>query len=132
MLASLIRVVRDFTLAEEALQEAFEAALVQWPERGTPDNPVAWLMSTARNKASDQLRRRALAKHKHEELLVMSDVSTAANDPDDTPRELDSLRLIFTCCHPALAREAQVALSLRTICGLSTEEIARAFVIPVP
>ncbi len=126
ILASLIRVVRDITLAEDSLQEAFAAALEQWPVKGPPLNPVAWLMKTARNKAIDQIRRRVLAEEKREEI-------TAAIAPEEnTPVPLDSLRLIFTCCHPALAPEAQVALTLRTICGLGTEEIARAFLVPVP
>ena len=126
ILASLIRVVRDITLAEDALQEAFAAALEQWPLTGPPLNPVAWLMTTARHKAIDQIRRRAFAEDKR-------DLIAAAIAPEeDTPVPLDSLRLIFTCCHPALAPEAQVALTLRTVCGLSTEEIARAFVVPVP
>ncbi|MEO5930044.1 MAG: RNA polymerase sigma factor [Candidatus Kapaibacterium sp.] len=126
ILASLIRVVRDITLAEDSLQEAFAAALEQWPEKGPPLNPVGWLMTTARNKAIDQIRRRVLAEGKRE------DIAAAIMPEEDTPVPLDSLRLIFTCCHPALAPEAQVALTLRTICGLSTEEIARAFLLPVP
>jgi RNA polymerase sigma-70 factor (ECF subfamily) len=125
ILASLIRVVRDITLAEDALQEAFAAALEQWPLKGPPLNPVAWLMTTARHKAIDQIRRRALAEDKREL------IAAAIAPEEETPVPLDSLRLIFTCCHPALAPEAQVALTLRTVCGLSTEEIARAFVLPV-
>jgi RNA polymerase sigma-70 factor (ECF subfamily) len=126
ILASLIRVVRDFDLAEDALQEAFEAALAQWPAQGPPPNPVAWLIATARHKAIDQLRRRALAESKRDELTAL------VAPGEDTPVPQDSLRLIFTCCHPALAPEAQVALTLRTICGLGTEEIARAFLVPAP
>jgi RNA polymerase sigma-70 factor (ECF subfamily) len=126
ILASLIRVVRDFTLAEDALQEAFEAALAQWAVAGPPQNHVAWLISTARHKAIDQIRRRALAEARQD------DVAMLLEQDEDAPVPLDSLRLIFTCCHPALAPEAQVALTLRTICGLSTEEIARAFLVPVP
>lgn len=126
MLASLIRQARDFTLAEDALQEAFAAALVQWPERGTPANPVGWLLTTARNRAIDQIRRRAWAQDRQEDIAVL----TAPQE--STPMAIDALRLIFTCCHPALASEAQVALTLRTVGGLSTEEIARAFVVPVP
>lgn len=125
ILASLIRVVRDMALAEDALQEAFAAALVQWPVKGPPPNPVAWLMTTARHKAIDQIRRRALAENKRD------DIAAFATPQEDTPVPLDSLRLIFTCCHPALAPEVQVALTLRTICGLATEEIARAFLVPV-
>jgi len=127
ILASLIRAVKDFDLAEDALQEAFEAALSQWPVKGSPDNPVAWLISTARHKAIDRLRRRVMAEDKRDEIAAL-----AAQDDEDAPVPLDTLRLIFTCCHPALAPEAQIALTLRTICGLSTEEIARAFLVPVP
>jgi RNA polymerase sigma-70 factor (ECF subfamily) len=126
VLATLIRAVRDFDLAEDALQEAFEAALAQWPAQGPPRNPVAWLISTARHKAIDQVRRRALAESKRDEIAAL------VAQEEDAPVPLDSLRLIFTCCHPALAPEAQVALTLRTICGLATEEIARAFLVPVP
>jgi RNA polymerase sigma-70 factor (ECF subfamily) len=126
LLASLIRVVRDFDLAEDALQEAFAAALAQWPAQGPPQHPVAWLMTTARHKAIDQLRRRALAER------TRDDIAALVAPEEDTPVPLDALRLIFTCCHPALAPEAQVALTLRTICGLSTEAIAHAFLVPVP
>ena len=126
ILASLIRAVRDFDLAEDALQEAFEAAIAQWPAQGAPDNPVAWLIGTARHKAIDQLRRRALADAKRDDIAMLTEPEV------DAPVPLDSLRLIFTCCHPALSHEAQVALTLRTVCGLSTEEIARAFLVPVP
>jgi RNA polymerase sigma-70 factor, ECF subfamily len=126
ILASLIRAVRDFDLAEDALQEAFTAALAQWPAQGPPQNPVAWLIATARHKAIDQLRRRALAEDKRD------DIAALIAQREDTPVPLDALRLIFTCCHPALAPEAQVALTLRTICGLATEEIARAFLVPAP
>jgi RNA polymerase sigma-70 factor (ECF subfamily) len=126
ILASLIRVVRDFDVAEDALQEAFEAAIERWPVEGPPQNPVAWLISTARHKAIDRLRHRALTHEKQD------DIAALAADREDTPVPLDALRLIFTCCHPALAPEIQVALTLRTICGLSTEEIARAFLVPVP
>ncbi len=126
MLASLIRVARDFTLAEDALQEAFVAAHVQWPDRGTPADPTAWLYSTARHKVIDEIRRRALAEKKYRDMVAL-------NTPDESvPAPQDRLRLIFTCCHPALALDAQVALTLHTIGGLTTEEIARAFVIPVP
>jgi RNA polymerase sigma-70 factor (ECF subfamily) len=126
ILASLIRAVGDFDLAEDALEDAFEAALAQWPERGPPRNPVAWLIATARNKAIDQLRRRVMAEGKRDEIAAL------AAEQEDTPVPLDSLRLLFTCCHPALAPEAQVALTLRTIGGLATEEIARAFLVPAP
>ena len=123
ILATLIRVVRDIGDAEDALQEAFAAAMVQWPKEGPPRNPVAWLITAARNKAIDQLRRRVLAEEKKQQIAELSAQEV------DAPVPLDSLRLIFTCCHPALAPEAQVALTLRTVCGLSTEEIARAFLV---
>lgn len=126
ILASLIRVVGDFTLAEDSLQEAFVAAVAQWPEKGTPQNPAAWLMTTARHKAIDQIRRRTLADNRQHEIRAVS------APEESSPMPQDSLRLMFTCCHPAIAPDAQVALTLRTIGGLSTEEIARAFVLPVP
>jgi RNA polymerase sigma-70 factor (ECF subfamily) len=126
ILASLIRVVGDFTLAEDSLQEAFAAAIEQWPQKGTPQNPAAWLMTTARHKAIDQIRRRTLAENREHEIRAVS----APEESSPVPR--DSLRLMFTCCHPAIAPDAQVALTLRTIGGLSTEEIARAFLLPVP
>jgi RNA polymerase sigma-70 factor, ECF subfamily len=126
IVASLIRQVRDFALAEDSVQEAFTAALEQWPKKGQPANPVAWLMTAARNKAIDQIRRRALAEHNLPQMITLSTPDENAPVPSDT------LRLIFTCCHPALAPEARIALTLRTVCGLSTEEIARAFLVPVP
>jgi RNA polymerase sigma-70 factor, ECF subfamily len=129
ILASLIRRFGDFQLAEDAVQAAFEAALSQWPVEGMPSTPVAWLMSTARHKAIDQLRHRQLQARKEDELAAHLQVTAP---DDDEPQPLDSLRLIFTCCHPALARPAQVALTLRTLCGLTTEQIARAFMVPVP
>jgi RNA polymerase sigma-70 factor (ECF subfamily) len=133
ILATLIRLLGDFDLAEEALQEAFSAALVQWPREGTPSNPRAWLVSTGRNKAVDSLRRRALLEEKRDELARWIALAQhVADAPEDTMLKDDRLRLIFTCCHPALAREVQVPLTLRTLCGLSTEEIARAFLVPVP
>lgn len=126
MLATLIRVTRDMTLAEDSLQEAFVVALEQWPAHGVPPNPVAWIMTTARHKAIDQIRRRVLAESKREHMISLL-------TPDESaPVPMDTLRLIFTCCHPALALETQVALTLRTVGGLTTEEIARAFVTPVP
>ena len=140
MLATLIRVVGDFDLAEDALAAAYEAALRQWPAEGTPDHPRAWLIRTARHKAIDEIRRHATAASKHTELHAAMDPSeTLAPAPDERPegdggdvRALrdDLPRLIFTCAHPALALETQVALTLRTVAGLSTEEIARAFLIP--
>jgi RNA polymerase sigma-70 factor (ECF subfamily) len=126
LLATLIRTIGDFDLAEDALQEAFAAAVAQWPVRGEPRDPSSWLLSTARHKAIDQLRRRALLARKAGEI-------GAETAPDDSmPEPLDPLRLIFTCCHPALAPDARVALTLRTVCGLTTEEIARAFLVSVP
>lgn len=125
ILASLIRTVRDISLAEDSLQDAFAAAHVQWPTKGTPANPSAWLLVTARHKAIDQLRRRTLAEEKHQLMSI------GLSSEDAGPQAEDTLRLIFTCCHPALAPETQVALTLRTVCGLSTEEIARAFLLPV-
>jgi RNA polymerase sigma-70 factor, ECF subfamily len=131
VLASLIRVVRDFDLAEDLLQEAFIVALARWPRDGVPDNPAAWITTTARRKAIDRLRRdRALAEKQH---LLAADIgagSEPAKELDMTELRDDRLRLIFTCCHPALGREAQVALTLRTLGGLSTPEIARAFLVP--
>lgn len=129
VLAALIRRFGDFDRAEDAVQAAFEAALVQWPQQGVPPNPGAWLLAAARNKAIDQMRHAQLASRKQDEIALH--LEQLAPD-DDAPQPLDSLRLIFTCCHPALARPAQVALTLRTLCGLSTEAIARAFMVPVP
>ncbi|HVT17405.1 MAG TPA: sigma-70 family RNA polymerase sigma factor [Thermoanaerobaculia bacterium] len=141
-LATLIRILGgDFDLAEDALQEAWVAALAAWRRTGVPANPRAWLVSTARHKAIDRLRRRSRLAAKAEELAqgarAASQPELSAIDPDsdsDSDTELgdDRLRLVFTCCHPALAVEAQVALSLHTICGISTEEIARAFLVPAP
>lgn len=128
VLATLIRLLKDFDLAEEALQEAFSAALIQWPNEGIPKNPRAWLVSTGRFKAIDHLRRRARF---HASLdLIAEELEEATSDSTtwaDEQIEDDQLRLIFTCCHPSLSPEAQIALTLREICGLTTEEIARAF-----
>jgi RNA polymerase sigma-70 factor (ECF subfamily) len=115
--ATLIRVLVDFDVAEDALQEAFAAALEQWPVGGTPANPVAWLVATARHKAIDRLRRQVRLAQKQEEIARHLELSVG--EEDATVPE-DRLRLIFTCCHPALATEAQVALTLRTLGGLST------------
>jgi RNA polymerase sigma-70 factor, ECF subfamily len=133
ILATVIRLVGDFDLAEEATQEAFAAALAQWPRDGVPTNPRAWVVSTARHKAIDRLRRHGRFTEKLDELggglrELYEDSAIAGEAQSPVPDE--RLRLIFTCCHPALALEAQVALSLRTLCGLSTEEIARAFFVP--
>ncbi|HSZ64480.1 MAG TPA: RNA polymerase sigma factor [Terriglobales bacterium] len=145
ILATLIRLLGSFDLAEEATQEAFAAALEQWPHQGTPMNPRAWLVSTGRNKAVDLLRRRARFENKREELQRLAAIEEQlALDPEDgvligeietlsDPMQRDDrLRLIFTCCHPALMLEAQVALTLRTLCGLATDEIAKAFLVPTP
>jgi RNA polymerase sigma-70 factor (ECF subfamily) len=129
ILATLIRLLGDIDVAEEALQEAFATALEQWPVAGPPTNPASWLVSTARHKAIDRLRRRARLARKQEEIARHLELSAAE---EDAPVPEDRLRLIFTCCHPALATEAQVALTLRTLGGLSTEEIARAFLVPAP
>ena len=129
ILATLIRLLGDFDVAEEALQEALAAALEQWPAAGTPANPVAWLVSTGRHKAIDRLRRRARLAQKQEEIARHLDLLAAE---EEAPVPEDRLRLIFTCCHPALATEAQVALTLRTLGGLTTEEIAHAFLVPAP
>src|SRR5436309_10925545 len=126
VLATLIRLLGDFDVAEEALQDAFRAALEQWPREGLPSNPRAWLVSAGRFKAIDGLRRRA-------RFDALDDVGAAADIAvDDTAAwadaesvEDDRLRLIFTCCHPALSPDAQVALTLREVCGLTTEEVAQ-------
>jgi RNA polymerase sigma-70 factor (ECF subfamily) len=130
-LATLIRHLRDFDLAEDMLQEAFAAAVAQWPLQGMPANPCAWLISTARHKAIDRLRRDRTFAAKQAEIAYLTETASSP-DPVDEPFADDLLRLIFTCCHPALALEAQVALTLKTLCGLSVEEIARAFLVPPP
>ncbi|HUI52009.1 MAG TPA: RNA polymerase sigma factor [Terriglobales bacterium] len=128
IVATLIRLLGDFDLAEECAQEAFTAAVDQWEESGVPGNPRAWIIQTARNKAIDRIRRQG----RYAEKLALygnSELGTEVQTPDYNTSEIpdDRLRLIFTCCHPALALEAQVALTLRTLCGLETDEIARAF-----
>jgi len=133
VLATLIRLLGDFDLAEEALQDAFAAAVERWPRDGVPDHPRAWLVSTGRFKAIDGLRRRARFDASLPRLAANLD--TEAEDPvarDDESVEDDQLRLVFTCCHPALPPDAQVALTLREVCGLTTEEIARAFLAAPP
>ena len=135
VLATLIRLVGDFELAEDAMQDAFAAALAQWPSEGTPANPRAWLVNVGRHKAIDRLRRhmRFLAKRQQIETDLMSDQRIGQWFPEDATGDDgladDVLRLIFTCCHPALPGEAQIALTLRTICGLTTTEIAKAFLV---
>ncbi len=130
IVATLIRLVGDFDVAEEAAAQAFEAALEQWAGSGVPEHPRAWLIQTARNRAIDRIRRHRNFEKKVEQLAVVSESSEAEPDDPDTIPD-DRLRLIFTCCHPAIALEAQVALTLRTLCGLETDEIARAFLVPV-
>ncbi len=134
ILATLIRLLGDFDLAEEAMHEAFAAALSLWPTTGVPGNPRPWLISTARFKAIDTLRRRARFDASQDQLVhhleTQSSSAGRSNEPDsheDDSLEDDRLRLIFTCCHPSLAPEARVALTLREVCGLTTEEIAKAF-----
>jgi len=123
-------VLGDFDLAEDAVQEAFLVAMQVWPERGIPDNPGAWITTTARNKAIDRLRRERRGSEKREELQALEPTSTEEEDVEEAPVISDDrLRLIFTCCHPALAPEARVALTLRTLGGLATPEIARAFLV---
>ena len=131
VLAALIRLTNDFALAEEVTQEAFEAALNQWRTAGVPEHPRAWLVQTARHRAIDRIRRRQVLRVKLEEYAgELAEPTEELALPTEIPD--DRLRLIFTCCHPALALEAQVALTLRTLVGLETEEIARAFLVPVP
>jgi RNA polymerase sigma-70 factor, ECF subfamily len=132
IVASLIRLLGDFDLAEESAQEAFATAVEQWPRQGVPQNPRSWIIGTARHKAIDRIRRQSRFAARRDELIReiegqarTDEAGTMSNDVPD-----ERLRLIFTCCHPALASEAQVALSLRTLCGLTTEEIARAFLVP--
>ncbi len=133
LLSVIIRAVGDFDLAEEVLQEAAVAALKTWAEKGVPENPAGWLVTTARNRAIDRYRKTVREKNKLSEVAYLADryeEPVAATDTPDIPDE--RLRLIFTCCHPALAEEAQVALTLRTLGGLTTPEIAHAFLVPEP
>lgn len=131
IVATLIRLTGDFDLAEEAVQEAFAAAVDQWPASGVPAVPRAWIIQTARHKATDRLRRRKRFEEKIT-AYAASGILQTVEQPDEAPDEIpdDRLRLIFTCCHPALAPDAQVALTLRMLGGLETEEIARAFLVP--
>lgn len=128
--ATLIRLLGDFDSAEEATQDAFTAALEQWPTDGWPRNPRAWLVSAGRHRAIDQMRRDARFADRASELAASIAAESSSNDDLDHELDDDGLRLIFTCCHPALAREAQVALTLRSVCGITTDEIARAFLVP--
>jgi RNA polymerase sigma-70 factor, ECF subfamily len=133
--ATLIRVFGDFDIAEEAVQEAFVVALERWPRDGVPANPGAWITATARNRAIDRLRRARVLATKTDELGRQAEIEASIqpaepDEEDEMAIEDDRLRLIFTCCHPALALDAQVALTLRTLGGLATPEIARAFLVP--
>jgi RNA polymerase sigma-70 factor (ECF subfamily) len=132
IVATLISSLGDFDLAEECAQEAFTAALDQWPISGVPESPRAWIISTARHKAIDRLRRQTQFAEKVQPQLA-HEIPRTIEPPEYATDEIpdERLRLIFTCCHPSLARETQVALTLHTLCGLETEEIARAFVVPV-
>ena len=132
VLATLIRLLGDFDLAEEAMHDAFAAAIEQWPQAGVPANPRAWLVSAGRFKAIDGIRRRARFDRS---LTMLADqleavAATSAVEPEEEGLEDDRLRLIFTCCHPALKPDAQVALTLREVCGLTTEEVSSAFLVP--
>jgi RNA polymerase sigma-70 factor (ECF subfamily) len=122
----LVRVFRDISLAEEAVQDAFAAALERWPAEGVPPSPAGWIITTARRRAIDRVRREASRDDRHAEAVALA----AIQQPEDSAVEDDRLRLIFTCCHPALAPAAQVALTLRLLGGLTTGEIARAFLVP--
>jgi RNA polymerase sigma-70 factor, ECF subfamily len=132
VLATLIRLLGDFDLAEEALHDAFAAALERWPVEGVPGNPRAWLVSAGRFRAVDRMRRAA----KHDDVAQLHarqlDVTQQPETGDDADVPDDRLRLIFTCCHPALSHDARIALTLREVCGLTTEEVARAFLTPAP
>jgi RNA polymerase sigma-70 factor, ECF subfamily len=132
IVATLIRSFGDFDVAEEAAQEAFAAAVKQWPNEGVPTSPAAWIIQTAKHKAVDRLRRQTRFQEKAESYA--QEQPTTTEQPELKNHEIpdDRLRLIFTCCHPALAAESQVALTLRTLCGLETDEIARAFLVPAP
>jgi RNA polymerase sigma-70 factor, ECF subfamily len=130
VVAYLIRVTGNWDLAEECAQDAFERALERWSRDGVPSSPAAWLLTTARNRALDRLRRAKVGEEKLRELATMK-LRTTGTDEDPSGIDDDRLRLMFTCCHPALPIEAQVALTLRTLAGLTTPEIARAFLVPV-
>ncbi|MET9240577.1 sigma-70 family RNA polymerase sigma factor [Nonomuraea sp. NPDC003709] len=129
IVATLIRVTGDWTLAEDSAQEALAQALERWPRDGVPDNPGGWLMTVARNRATDVLRRASVERRKLHELAELTLTAPATDDPEEEVVD-DRLRLIFTCCHPALALESRVALTLRTVCGVPTADIARAFLVP--
>lgn len=132
-MATLIRVLGDFDLAEDAVQEAFAEALRTWPERGLPDNPGAWITTTARNRAVDRLRRERVLREKTQTLTRLAELEALGGDEIDVSGIPDDrLRLMFTCCHPALPMEARVALTLKTLGGLTNAEIARAFLVAEP
>ena len=124
--AVLVRVFRDITIAEEAVQDAFTAAVQRWPSSGLPPSPAGWIITTARNKAIDRLRREASRDDRHAQAALLR----VERDSEEDVVDDDRLRLIFTCCHPSLAPGAQVALTLRLLGGLTTAEIARAFLVP--
>lgn len=128
-LATLIRLVGDFDLAEDALQDAFAVALERWTACELPDNPRAWLVNVARHKAIDRIRRQTVFRRKEQQLVHELELNAQAADEPPAMLDDDMLRLIFTCCHPAFSPEVQVALTLRTICGLSTAQVARAFLV---
>src|SRR5882672_11508662 len=132
--ATLIRLLGDFERAEEALHDAFRVAMEKWPSEGLPQNPVAWLISAGRFKSFDKQRRDARFDHLEDRPDVSESLTDESAKPDELPELLedDRLRLVFTCCHPALAPDAQVALTLREVCGLATEEIGAAFLTPAP
>lgn len=130
VLARLVRTVHDLELAEDALGRALEAALLQWPQTGVPPTPRAWLVRTARNKAIDELRRRAAWALKQREATWLAALDADAASDDDVPIRDDMLRLLFTCCHPALPEAARVALTLQVVVGMQADEIARAFLVP--
>src|SRR5882672_3947541 len=141
IIGALARIVRDVGLAEELAQDALVAALEQWPGSGVPDNPGAWLMAAAKNRALDHFRRSKLLERKHEELagemeleqeIAAADLEAALIDHMDDDIGDDLLRLVFTACHPVLSTEARTALTLRLLGGLTTDEIARAFLVPEP
>jgi RNA polymerase sigma factor (sigma-70 family) len=137
LIASLARMLRDVGLAEELAQDALVTALEQWPQSGVPDNPGAWLMTTAKHRAIDRLRRHQLQQRKHEELGYAIELQQELHEDDildalDDPIGDDLLRLVFTACHPVLSQDARVALTLRLLGGLTTDEIARAFLVPEP
>jgi RNA polymerase sigma-70 factor, ECF subfamily len=130
--AVLVRYFRDIDLAEEAVQDAFTVALQRWPSDGVPPNPAAWIITTARNRAIDRLRREASRENRHAQAAQLLARGNLSDSEEEGDVQDDRLRLIFTCCHPTLATEAQVALTLRLIGGLTTAEIARAFLVPEP